>query len=269
MTYLAHTAHLQLASLASGTIGWILSLILTGIVQWREWDVANTTVITSGVAWVGIWRVCFFSDILVSSESRVMYCQRIGVLDSFVPPEIFAAQGLTIVAVIFVGMGKMTTIFALRKVYFGTEVEQWSQVYALFLIGGILYLISSVCILVPVVWNLHSVMTNQSIAFPQEFYMPSAPQTQQVGTALPLGIISCFLLLITGIFLVRYRLPSTSHAKVHPESRDHDEHDAGVSGTLSRETFSSMSSVLFSSVDQTSNSHLGIDNEAYEFDDKL
>lgn len=269
MIYLAHTVHLQLLSLASGIIGWLLSLILTGIVQWRVWHVADTTVITSGIAWVGIWKVCFFSDILVSPELRVMYCQRIGVLDSFVPPEIIAAQGLTIVAVIFAGTGKIATIFGLRKVYFGVDVDQWKQVYAVFLVGGTLYLISSLCILVAVVWNLHSVMSNQSIAFPHEFHMPSAPETQKAGAALPLGIVTCFLLLITGIFLVRYRLPLASHVKVHPEGRDQDDRDTGVSSTFSGETLSSTSSVLCSFVGQTLNSQLGIDNEAYKFDEKL
>ncbi|XP_075054283.1 claudin-34-like [Mixophyes fleayi] len=213
MPYLAHTANLQLAGFVFATVGWVLCSITTGLVQWRVWHVDNSTIITSGIAWIGIWRTCFFSDVLVSPKLETMYCQEFSVTDSFVPREIFVAQGLMLVAMILGAMGKTACAFGLKNIYQGSS--HVSIIHYWFTAGGTLNLLSSISILISVAWNMHSVVSNFSISFPSTFNMPSIPQKQEVGDAISLGIVSAILLFMSGIFLLCYKLPPFLDHKTH------------------------------------------------------
>ncbi|XP_025972967.1 claudin-34 [Dromaius novaehollandiae] len=209
MRSLVSTSHLQLAAFALGTVGWIMCAISMGLVEWRVWHVDNTTVISSGIAWVGIWRVCFISYLHVSPGYKEQFCHKFGVLDSFVPHEIYAAQGLLLIALIMGLLGLTATVFALRNIYMG--IVDKTLITRFFLVGGFFYIFSGLCVLVPVSWNFYSVTHNESIAFPPSYYMPSSPVTQEVGAAIPIGIIAVILLLLSGTFSLSYRFPVTSN----------------------------------------------------------
>ncbi|OWK56434.1 hypothetical protein RLOC_00013511 [Lonchura striata] len=194
MKSLVSTSHLQLAAFVLGMIGWILCTISMGIVEWRVWYVDNTTVISSGIAWVGIWKVCFISYLYVSPGYREQFCHKFSGYDSFIPHEIYAAQGLLLIAM-FVGLlGLAATIFALRNVYMG--VTHKTLIAPFFLVGGFFYIFAGVCVLIPVSWNFYSVTHNQSIAFPPSYYMPSSPVAQEAGAAIPVGIVAVIFLLL-------------------------------------------------------------------------
>ncbi|KAM4047655.1 claudin-34 isoform 1-T2 [Anomaloglossus baeobatrachus] len=216
MPNLAHTTYLQIVGFAISTLGWILGSISTGLVQWRVWHVANTTLITSGIAWIGIWRTCFFSHILVSPNLKTMYCQQFSVMDSFIPREIFVAQGLMLVAIILGAAGKAVCVFGLKNVFQGTNHEP--RIPHWFTTGGILILLSSISIIISVAWNMHSVVNNFSIPFPSTFGMPSNPEKQEVGAAISVGVVSAILLFTSGIFFLCYRLPKDFDNRVHPIS---------------------------------------------------
>nr|XP_033803891.1 claudin-34 [Geotrypetes seraphini] len=266
MTYLAHTANLQLAGFAFATVGWILSSITTGLVQWRVWHVANTTIITSGIAWIGIWRSCFFSDILISSSLKTMYCQEFSVNDSFLPREIFVAQGLMLVAVILGAIGKVTAVCALRNVYQG--ISPGTQIVKWFIAGGVLNVAAGVCILIPVAWNFYSVVHNLGITFPSTFFMPTNPLAQDVGAAIPVGIVSAILMILSGTFFLCYKLPARPALKVHPLGTEEGyiSDDWNVS---SKHTFPSKScSSVHSSLNQMPYCN-GISNDAFELSEYL
>lgn len=208
MKSLISTSHLQLAAFVLGMIGWILCTISMGIVEWRVWYVDNTTVISSGIAWVGIWKVCFISYLYVSPGYKEQFCHKFSGYDSFIPHEIYAAQGLLLIAM-FVGLlGLAATIFALRNVYMG--VTHKTLIAPFFLVGGFFYIFAGVCVLIPVSWNFYSVTHNQSIAFPPSYYMPSSPVAQEAGAAIPVGIVAVILLLLSGTFSLSYRFPMTA-----------------------------------------------------------
>ncbi|XP_078512189.1 claudin-34 [Lissotriton helveticus] len=263
MPYLAHTANLQLAGFAFSVAGWILSSIVTGLVQWRVWHVTNTTIITSGTAWIGIWRTCFFSKVKVSSDLKTMYCQEFSIQQNFVPTEIFVAQGLMVVAVILGLLAKMSTVYALKNVYQGTPHE--TLILHWFRAGGILNLGAGLCVLIPVGWNFHSVVQNTSISFPVTSYMPSSPESQEVGAAIPIGIVSAILMILSGSFLLSYKLPNPVDHKVHPVSQD----DVASSDGWSISTRRTSRTRSFHSVQTTGDQTLqcnGITNTAYEQD---
>ncbi|XP_009982459.1 PREDICTED: claudin-5 [Tauraco erythrolophus] len=176
-----------------------------GIVEWRVWYVYNTTIISSGIAWVGIWRVCFISDVLVSPGYKEQFCHKFSGYDSSIPQEIYAAQGLLLIAMFMGLLGLAATIFALRNIYMG--IARKMLIARFFLVGGFLYIFAGMCVLVPVSWNFYSVLHNQSIAFPPSYYMPSSPAAQEAGAAIPIGIIAVILLLLSGSFSLSYRFP--------------------------------------------------------------
>ncbi|XP_075706882.1 claudin-34 [Rhinoderma darwinii] len=268
MPYLAHTANLQIAGFAISTMGWILGSISTGLVQWRVWHVANTTLITSGISWVGIWRTCFFSHILVSPNLETMYCQHFTVMDSFIPWEIFVAQGLMLVAITLGAAGKAVCVFGLRNVYQGTSSVSVTPHW--FTAGGILILLSSISITIPVAWNMHSVVNNFSIPFPSRFGMPSSPEKQEVGAAISVGVVSAILLFTSGIFFLCYRLPKDFDNRVYPIS----DKDSLFSNSLSRSsalTGNSRSSLSFKHYLSATLNCDGIKNDAFvwDIDEKL
>ncbi|XP_078416721.1 claudin-34 [Cetorhinus maximus] len=259
MGHRANSAALQLVGFVLGAVGWIGSAIATGLVQWRVWHVSLVEV-TSGIAWVGIWRVCFYSQALTTPPFRRMSCQRLGALDQFVPPEIVIAQGLLLVAVLSGALGKAATIYGLRNVYFGGE-RRPRQAWLALVVGGGFHLLTCVCVVIPAVWNLSSVVSNQAIAFPPHFHLPSSPQSQELGAAVYIAIFSAALLFLAGVFLVSY---SPAAVKIHP-SADFSDRSSLVFGGSIR-----MGSRSFAqSVSKCSLSSYGVDNPAFNPEDNL
>ncbi|XP_078100057.1 claudin-34-like [Sander vitreus] len=208
MNYLAHTAHAQLGALWLGCVGWTLTAMALGLIQWRVWQVSDREVISSGVAWVGIWRACFNSHTLVTPSFRVMHCRYISLAEAFTPPEIVAAQVLMLLSLLVGLCGNAGSVYALRNIYFGTERN--SPIRLPFFTTGVLCLLAAVMSLIPLLWNLTSVVTNQMIKFPPEFNMPQAPDSQHVGCGIKVGIVGTALMIVSGIIFCTYRLPVRS-----------------------------------------------------------
>ncbi|NXH20707.1 CLD34 protein, partial [Bucco capensis] len=206
------TSHLQLAAFALGTTGWILCTISMGNVEWRVWHVDNTTIISSGIVWVGIWKVCFISYLHVSPGYKEQFCRKFSGYDFSIPREIYAAQGLLLIAMFMGLLGLTATIFALKNIYMG--ITQKTLITRFFLLSGFFYIFAGLCVLIPVSWNFYSVTHNQSIAFPPSYYLPSSPVAQEAGTAIPIGIVSVILLLLSGTFSLSYRFPVTANTIV-------------------------------------------------------
>lgn len=205
MTYLVHTANAQLAAMWLGSMGWILTAVALGLIKWRAWEVLQSEFITSGLAWVGLWRVCFVSHTVVSPGYQYMYCSSIGITEAFTPPEIAAGQVLMMLSVVVGLMGNAGGIYAMRNVYFGMYKN--SAIRLWFLVAGFLCLAAAGMSLVPLLWTLTSVLTNQTIKFPPDFKMPPAPDAQHVGSGVVMGMVGAVLMLVSGINFCRYRLP--------------------------------------------------------------
>lgn len=198
MMYLVDTAHWQFLGLAVGFLAWILTMVTAGLNEWRLWEIADVSIITSGVAWVGIWRACFYSHVLPKMEN----CQSISISDTFVPVEIPVAQVLIMLAVICGLAGNISAAVAVRMVYF--SLEQCRNIRLVFLLAGTLYFLTAVLSMVPLVWNMSSVLNNSTIDFPPEFYLPATPIRQQVGSAIGVGMFASILMLISSLFFLCY-----------------------------------------------------------------
>ncbi|KAJ7993581.1 hypothetical protein DPEC_G00273890 [Dallia pectoralis] len=200
MVYLAHTAHWQFLGVVIGCVGWILTMVTAGQNEWRIWYIEDVSVVASGMAWVGVWRACFYSHTLPDYE----FCRPISIIDPFVPLEIPVSQVVVMVTVILGLMGNMVGVYAVRNIYFGQKTCNFLRL--LFTGTGVLYILSGVSSLVPLIWNMTSVLTNQTIAFPPEFYLPPAPLTQEVGVAIWMGFGASMLLLFSGVLFLCYRM---------------------------------------------------------------
>ena len=201
MRYLAHTAHKQFMGLLMGCVAWIITMAATGINEWRLWYVQDTAVVSSGVAWVGIWRACFYSHAL----ARFEFCRHMDISASFLPPEIAAAQVLMVLAIVCGLAGNMAAAYAVRMVYF--SVTRRKRLRLAFAVAGSLYVLTGVCSSVPLVWNITSILANQSIDFPPEFHIPSAPARQRVGSAVAMGMAGSLLIVLCGLMFLCYRPP--------------------------------------------------------------
>ncbi|GAA6217808.1 claudin-34-like [Lates japonicus] len=199
MIYLAHTAHRQFLGLVAGFLAWIITMATIGINEWRLWHVPDVSIITSGVAWVGIWRVCFYSHALPKMEN----CKSISISDTFVPTEIPVAQVLMVMAVICGLVANISAAVAVRMVYFSLEDRR--NIKLVFVLAGTLYLLTGTLSLVPLVWNMNSVLSNSTIDFPPDFYLPAAPVRQQVGSAIGVGIFASILMLVSGLLFLTYQ----------------------------------------------------------------
>ncbi|XP_068447142.1 claudin-34-like [Clinocottus analis] len=208
MKYLAHSGHAQLGALGVSCVGWMLTGVALGLIQWRVWLVSDRDAISSGVAWVGVWRACFNSHTHVTPGFQVMHCKPIGLTEAFTPPEIVAGQVLMLLSLLAGLSGNAGAVYSLRNVYFG--VQRSSSVRAAFVSTGALCLLAAATSLVPLMWNLSSVATNQTIKFPPEFRMPSAPESQYAGWGIRLGTLGAVLMAVSGVIFCTYRLPARS-----------------------------------------------------------
>lgn len=199
MIYVAHTAHWQFLGLIFGFLAWIFTMVTAGINKWRLWRVADVSIITSGETWVGIWRACFYSHIFPRAEN----CHTLSISDPFVPVEIPVAQVLMVGAMISGLAGNIFAAIAMRIAYF--SVEDRKNIRMVFVMAGVLYLLTAIFLLVSLVWNMSSVLNNSTIDFPQEFDLPAAPVSQRVGPAIGMGVFASILMIISGVLFLCYR----------------------------------------------------------------
>lgn len=215
MVYLAHSAHAQMGALPLGCVGWTLTCMSLGFIEWRVWLVGRSEVIESGVAWVGLWRVCFHSHAL--ANPGFLHCSTISPFEDYTPPEIAAGQVLMVLAVVGGLLGNAGGVYAVRNAYFG--VRRTLLVRRAFYVSGALYLLAASTSSVPLLWNLHSVVTNQTISFPLDFRLLPAPILQYVGGGIGVGLVGTGLMVVCGIVFCCYRLPAEVPRRAHGGQR--------------------------------------------------
>lgn len=197
--YLANTAHLQFVALIFSFLAWIFVMASAGLNEWRLWHIANATAVSSGVAWVGIWRACFYSHDFDSTEN----CRGFSVGDAFLPPEIAAGQVMMMLAAAVGLVANVCGAYAVRLALF--SVEDRRNIRPAFLLAGTLYLLTSVLSMVPLGWNINSILQNHPINFPPEFNLPATPYAQYIGSAIAVGLLASIAHLLSAFTFFAYR----------------------------------------------------------------
>lgn len=144
--------------------------------------------------------------------------------------------------------GNASGVYAMRNAYFVVGKNS-SSVRLGFVSTGVLCLLAAALSLVPLIWNLSSVVTNRTIEFPTEFKLPPAPDAQIVGSGISVGIVGSALMVVSGIVFCSYRSPpERSEFRMNSSVREWldqrrlsqprpDKHLAVVSGGRDNPTF--------------------------------
>ncbi|XP_044090699.1 claudin-34 [Neovison vison] len=214
MLLLITSANCQVAGFAMATVGWILTTTSMGLVEWRVWYIENNALLPPGLVCVGMWKVCVYHH--VSDHSKVTLCQRYSYRDKYLPLDIRVSQNLLLIASILGLLGRASIIFALRNAYLGILRE--NAPFNPFIASGILNLASGVCIAVAVVWNYHSVMSEQGISFPPSLSIPFKPNTQEIGSAFLVACLAAFMMLLSGVIFLSHKFSTAT--QVHPQTSD-------------------------------------------------
>uniref|UniRef100_A0A8D2KUG0 Uncharacterized protein n=1 Tax=Varanus komodoensis TaxID=61221 RepID=A0A8D2KUG0_VARKO len=207
---LGHVTCLQFCGLFLAILGWIMCVTSTAVEQWRVWHVHNVTGISSGIVWIGIWKVCFMKD--ATEKNKYFYCEEFTDEHKTLPKEIFIAQDLMALASIVNALAISFMSFALWNVFKTTKQKE--ALITFFTIGGILNLAAGVIVSIPISWNLHSVLAKEEIEFPEFFQLPRAPKDQYVGTAIYIGFGAVALQLVSGSFILIQKYLTVN--KTHP-----------------------------------------------------
>lgn len=194
---------LHLVGFSTGCTGCLLSLVTMTHTDWRLWLIKKNNVYSTGIARVGIWQICFPPYLNASTKFHTLCCHRFTFFETFMPVEMKVGQILIVTASLFAFWGLLFS-FATPWNFFYlviTPIRAWWA----FVAGGIFYVISGICIFVPISWNVYSVSVNASIRFPESFNLPLRPTAQRNGSAIYLGYTSGALLLISGVCLIILR----------------------------------------------------------------
>ncbi|XP_057614932.1 claudin-34-like [Chionomys nivalis] len=191
---LMKTHNRQMGGFALTSLACLLCGISMKLPQWQVWYYEDPVISKPTMAFVGIWKTCVFHNGNNSSDMKI--CHQYNYRDSFIPFYMQINQHLLLVTIVFVVFGKITTIITLWILCMG---KVWRNVTCnLFRLSGILKIIASSLLFLTVLLNYISIMCKWGVAFPPSFNMPSDPDTQKIGSAMILAIMSAVSFLISG-----------------------------------------------------------------------
>uniref|UniRef100_A0A8D0BSI7 Claudin n=1 Tax=Salvator merianae TaxID=96440 RepID=A0A8D0BSI7_SALMN len=180
--------------------GFAFCATATGV-AWRVWYVENDASIGSGTLVIGIWEVCFIQrKKLMGQNYGFPQCWPFTEEHTSLPKAMLIAQDL----MIFVNLLDISTLglmfFALWNVLKSKNAHAFLLTF--FSVASTLNIISAILLLVPVVWNTHSILLAEEIRFPEEFNLPNSPNDQDIGTAIYLAYCAIFLKFLSGLLIL-------------------------------------------------------------------
>lgn len=172
----------QLLGLALAIIGWLGSIIICGLPNWKVTAFIGANIVTSQVIWEGLWMNC------VTQSTGQMQCK---VYDSLLalPEDLQAARALVVIAIIIGVLGIGLGVVGGKCTNFVSEETQKSKVA---IASGIILIIAGLLVLVPVCWTANTIIRN--------FYSIATinAQKRELGASLYIGWASAGLLFLGG-----------------------------------------------------------------------
>lgn len=166
------------------------------VTDWRVLETQNSTRYKSGLIYVGIWELCFPPTVEGPDGYSIYCCHKFSLFEKFFPVEMKMGQILIPAAFCLSILGLV--FFGLAHEWRGCTIEpaRW-----IFIAAGISYIIASICIIIPISWNVNSVAQKKFIPFPISFRLPPV-LVQRTGQAVMEGYISSILLFISGTYII-------------------------------------------------------------------
>ncbi|XP_034150493.1 claudin-4-like [Esox lucius] len=176
----------QLLSFIFAVTGWVMAITVTVLPQWKVSAFIGSNILTSEISWEGIWMTCIYQT------TGHMQCKT---YDSMLalPPDLQAARALMCVSIFLGWLSCTVSCCGMKCTTCAGEDRQTKASIALS--GGVLFILTGLCVLVPVSWTANTVVMN--------FYNPNVPimHKRELGQAIYLGWASAVILMIGGAVL--------------------------------------------------------------------
>uniref|UniRef100_A0A803SLT7 Uncharacterized protein n=1 Tax=Anolis carolinensis TaxID=28377 RepID=A0A803SLT7_ANOCA len=163
--HLIQLAYLRLRGFVLAVMGCVLCLTAMGAEELRVWHPMP---------------VCFVEPTPDGDSTK----QCLEFLDEhwFPPKEIFFAQDLMSLACIVLSLALAFISFALWILFYNARPK--NTLLNFFWVGGVLNVLPSFTILIPLLWNMHSLLANEEIKFPTDFRLPALPYEETLGLSI-------------------------------------------------------------------------------------
>ncbi|XP_034556953.1 claudin-17-like [Notolabrus celidotus] len=205
------TAKLEVFAMILGCFSLFGTVLATALPMWKVSAFIGSNLIVMEEYWEGLWMNCY------NHEEFRMQCKE---YDSvlILPTELQAARALMCISVALIVVALLITGCGTRRCNCcDDDIKSKNITLA---IGGCLYLLARLTVLIPVSWVGHTVI--------QKFYNPTMMDSQkrELGKALFLGWGTSGVLLITGIIVLfcynRRRSEEKEHDYIQPERHENE-----------------------------------------------
>ncbi|KAG3259793.1 claudin-4 [Ictidomys tridecemlineatus] len=176
---------LQVLGIALAVLGWLGAILSCALPMWRVTAFIGSNIVTAQTSWEGLWMNC------VVQSTGQMQCK---VYDSLLalPQDLQAARALIVISIIVAALGMLLSVVGGKCT---NCVEDETTKAKTMIVSGVVFLLASLLVMVPVSWTAHNVI--------RDFYNPlvAAGQKREMGAALYIGWAASGLLLLGGALL--------------------------------------------------------------------
>ncbi|XP_064323708.1 claudin-4-like [Phalacrocorax carbo] len=176
------TMTMQLGGLMLAVLGWLGSILTCALPMWKVTAFIGSNIVVAQVFWEGLWMNCVYES------TGQMQCK---VYDSLLEltSDLQAARALVVTSI-------FVAFFAFLTAISGADctrcVDDKSTKTRISIVAGVIFILASIMLLVPVSWSANSIVSN--------FYNPMVPEAlkRELGAALYIGWASSALQLFGG-----------------------------------------------------------------------
>ena len=196
-------AGLQMLGIALCIIGWIGTIVVCALPQWKVTAFVGQNIVTAQTTWEGIWMSC------VVQSTGQMQCK---VYDSMLAlsRDLQAARALIIIAILIGILGVLLSIAGGKCT---NCVEDESSKAKIGVASGVIFILAGVMCLIPVCWTANTIISN--------FYNPltMGSQKRELGAALFIGWGASGLLIVGGALLCANCPPKDNYSAKYSAAR--------------------------------------------------
>ncbi|KAM4664815.1 claudin-2 [Discoglossus pictus] len=173
---------LQMVGYFLAFIGLIGTCVATLMPSWKVQSYIGSSIVTAMGISTGLWMEC------ATQSTGVVQCD---IYNSMLglPADTQAAQALMVTSCVISALASLLTIFGMRCTIFAQGSAGKDK---LAVTGGVLFVLGGLLCLVPICWNLHTIL--------KDFYNPLVPDAlkYEMGTAIYIGILSSIMSVLGG-----------------------------------------------------------------------
>lgn len=196
-------AGFQILGIALSIIGWIGTIIVCALPQWKVSAFIGENIVTAQTTWEGIWMSC------VVQSTGQMQCK---VYDSMLAlsRDLQAARALIIIAIL---VGILGILLAVAGGKCTNCVEDERSKARICLAAGVIFIIAGVMCLIPVCWTANTII--------RDFNNPLVigAQKKELGAALFIGWGASALLIMGGGLLCANCPPKDNYSAKYSGAR--------------------------------------------------